>query len=68
MALVLQEDSEVIFFLEGALEYLDSEGHTLAHEDWRSITDKYVAFCAERGLPVVDVARPRVSPDPVAVA
>lgn len=29
------------------------------HEDWRSITDKHVAFCTERGLHVVDVARPR---------
>ena len=42
-----------------ALEYLDNEGHSLAHEDWRSITDKHVAFCTERGLDLVDVARPR---------
>ena len=67
--LVLQEDSEIIFFVEGALEYLDSEGHTLAHEDWRSVTDKHVAFCSERGLDVIDVARPRaMGHDRVAVA
>ena len=60
---MLQDDSEIIFFVEGALEYLDSDGHTLAHEDWRSITDKHVAFCAERGLDIVDVARPRAMTD-----
>ena len=61
--LVLQDDSEIIFFVEGALDYLDSDGRTLAHEDWRSITDKHVAFCAERGLDIVDVARPRAMTD-----
>jgi quercetin dioxygenase-like cupin family protein len=57
--LVLMEETEILFVIEGALEYLDSQGHTLAHEDWRSITDKYLDFCDERGLDVVDVRRPR---------
>ena len=39
--------------MEGALEYLDNEGHSLAREDWRSITDKHVACCTERGLDLV---------------
>jgi quercetin dioxygenase-like cupin family protein len=59
--LVLEEDSEVIFFVEGALEYLDNEGRTLAHEDWQSITQKYLDFCTERGLAIVDTTRPRTS-------
>ena len=67
--LVLQEDSEVFFVVEGALEYLDIHGQTLAHEDWRSVTQKHMDFCKAQGLDIVDVARPRTStPDRVAVA
>jgi 2,4'-dihydroxyacetophenone dioxygenase len=67
--LVLVEESEVFFVVEGALEYLDSEGRTLAHEDWRSMTHKYVDFCSKKGLDVVDISRPRIlAPDRVAVA
>jgi 2,4'-dihydroxyacetophenone dioxygenase len=57
--LVLEEDAEILFIIEGALEYLDIEGHTLAHEDWKSITQKYRDFCSSRGLSMVDVTRPR---------
>lgn len=67
--LVLQEESEVFFVVEGALEYLDSQGCTLSHEDWRSMTHKYVDFCTEKGLEIVDISRPRtLGPDRVAVA
>jgi 2,4'-dihydroxyacetophenone dioxygenase len=59
--LVLDEQTEVLFIIQGALEYLDPEGRTLAHEDWRSITEKYVDFCHGRGLDVVDVTRPRTT-------
>jgi hypothetical protein len=59
----------VFFVVEGALEYLDREGRTLAHEDWRSMTHKYVDFCTRSGLDIVDISRPRtVGPDRVAVA
>ena len=57
--LVLQDESEILFIVEGALEYLDSQGHTLALEDWHSMAQKYVDFCRQRGLDVVDVTRPR---------
>lgn len=64
--LLLDEDTEIVFFVEGALEYLDPLGKTLAHEDWRSITDKYLDYCAERGLQAIDVSRPRrPSADPI---
>ena len=63
------EESEIIFFVEGALEYLDSQGQTLAHEDWRSIGQKYMDFCTERKVDVVDITRPRtLSHDRFAVA
>jgi 2,4'-dihydroxyacetophenone dioxygenase len=67
--LVLVEESEIFFVIEGALEYLDTHGQPLAHEDWRSITQKYADFCRIRGLEMVDVTRPRTfGPDRVAVA
>lgn len=56
--LVLEEDSEVLFIIEGALEFLDVEGHTLAHEDWKSIMEKYRDFCVGHGVSMVDVTRP----------
>src|SRR5262249_54554845 len=57
--LVLQEDSEILFIVDGALEYLDPEGRTLAHEDWKSVIDKYREFCAARGQRPIDITRPR---------
>jgi 2,4'-dihydroxyacetophenone dioxygenase len=67
--LVLVEDTEFLFIVQGALEFLGSGGETLAHEDWRSITDKYVDFCTERGLDTIDMSRPRtLSADRVAMA
>ena len=67
--LVLVEESEVFFVVEGALEYLDTGGRTLAHEDWRSMTHKYVDFCTKKGFDIVDISRPRtLAPDRVAVA
>ena len=66
--LVLKEETDILFFVLGALEYIDREGHTLAHEDWLSIARKYWDFCSSRGLNPVDVTRPRtVSRDLVAV-
>ena len=57
--LVMDDRTETLFIVEGALEYLDAEWNTLAHEDWRSIMEKYLAFCASHALEVVDVTRPR---------
>jgi 2,4'-dihydroxyacetophenone dioxygenase len=36
--LVLKDESEILFLVQGALEYIDSEGRTLAHEDWLSLS------------------------------
>ena len=67
--LVLEEESDILFIVQGALEYIDREGHTLAHEDWHSIADKYRDFCGARGLTPVDVTRPRtVSGDRIVAA
>jgi hypothetical protein len=59
--------SEILFLVDGALEYLDSEGNTLSHEDWRSIIQKHLEYCAREGIDSVDVTRPRTSsPDRIA--
>lgn len=55
--LVLEDESEILFLVQGALEYIDREGRTLAHEDWLSIAEKYWDFCTARGLRPVDVTR-----------
>jgi len=55
--------------VDGALEYLDPQGNTVAHEDWRSIIQKHLDFCSRQGLDSVDVTRPRIrSPDRIAAA
>lgn len=52
-------EAEVLFFVWGALEFLDEFGNTLAIEDWRSILKKYVDYCEKNNLPIVDVTYPK---------
>jgi hypothetical protein len=67
--LTLVDASEILFLVDGALEYLDSQGNTLMHEDWRSVIQKHLDFCTRQGLESVDVTRPRTSsPDRIAAA
>lgn len=58
--LVITEEAEVLFIIEGALEYLDSQGNTLAHEDWLSMIDKYRSYCTAHNVKPIDITRPRV--------
>lgn len=52
-------ETEVLFFVWGALEFLDESGQTVAIEDWRSILQKYVDYCEKNDLPVVDLTYPK---------
>ena len=52
-------DAEVLFFVWGALEFLDESGAKIGIEDWRSILQKYVDFCERENLPVVDLTYPK---------
>jgi quercetin dioxygenase-like cupin family protein len=52
-------ETEVLFFVWGALEYLDQDGKTLFIEDWRSMGQKYLEFCEKNHLPVVDISYPK---------
>jgi quercetin dioxygenase-like cupin family protein len=51
------EETEAFIVVEGALEFLDEEGNTLAIEDWRSMHRRYLDYCEQEGLEPVDVTR-----------
>ncbi|CAF1313927.1 unnamed protein product [Rotaria sp. Silwood1] len=52
-------ETEVLFFVWGALEFLDEVGNTIAIEDWRSILEKYVNYCEKNNLPIIDITYPK---------
>jgi 2,4'-dihydroxyacetophenone dioxygenase len=52
-------ETVVLFYVWGALEYLDQEGQTLFIEDWKSIIQKYIDYNKENNLPVIDVTYPK---------
>ncbi|CAF1249531.1 unnamed protein product [Didymodactylos carnosus] len=52
-------DTEVLFFVWGALEFLDKSGNTIYIEDWRSISMKYIDYCNKNNLPVIDITYPK---------
>lgn len=52
-------DTEVLFFVWGSLEFLDDDGNTLFIEDWKSVLQKYVNYCEENHLPIVDITYPK---------
>jgi 2,4'-dihydroxyacetophenone dioxygenase len=52
-------ETEVLFFVWGALEYLDESGNTLFIEDWKSVLQKYVNYCETNNLPIIDVTYPK---------
>jgi 2,4'-dihydroxyacetophenone dioxygenase len=49
------ETTEAFIIVEGALEFLDEDGNSLAIEDWRSMYSRYLDYCQEMGLDPVDV-------------
>ena len=51
------ETTEAFIVVEGALEFVDEEGNTLAIEDWRSMYRRYLDYCEQEGLEPVDMAR-----------
>lgn len=50
------ETTEAFIVVEGALEFLDEEGNTLAIEDWRSMYRRYIEYCEQEGLEPIDVS------------
>ncbi|CAF1065695.1 unnamed protein product [Didymodactylos carnosus] len=52
-------ETETLFFVWGALEYLDESGKTTHIEDWRSILKTYTDYCNKNNLPIVDITYPK---------
>ncbi len=50
------ETTEAFIIVEGALEFLDDEGNTIAIEDWQSMYQRYLDYCEAEGLDPVDLA------------
>ena len=51
------EATEAFIVVEGALEFIDDEGNTLAIEDWRTMYRRYLDYCEQEGLEPVDLTR-----------
>ena len=51
------ETTEAFIIVEGALEFLDEQGNTIAIEDWRSMYQRYLDYCEQQGLEAIDMTR-----------
>jgi hypothetical protein len=49
------DTTEAFIIVEGALEFVDDEGNTLAIEDWRSMHRRYLDYCEQEGIEPVDL-------------
>jgi hypothetical protein len=49
------EPTEAFIIVEGALEFIDEDGNTIAIEDWRTVYQRYLDYCEEEGLDPIDV-------------
>ena len=52
-------ETEVLFFVWGALAYLDEYGNTIHIEDWKSVLKKYTDHCEKNNLPIIDITYPK---------
>ena len=50
-----EEDTSAFIVLEGALEFLDDEGNSLAIEDWQSMYRRYLDYCEAQGIDPPDL-------------
>jgi hypothetical protein len=51
------EDMVAFIVIEGALEFLDPQGHSMGTENWKTFLDRYYRFCEENHLRPVDLGR-----------
>ncbi|MBV8229966.1 MAG: 2,4'-dihydroxyacetophenone dioxygenase family protein [Planctomycetaceae bacterium] len=51
------EDMVAFIVIEGALEFLDPQGHSMGTENWKTFLDRYYRFCEENHLRPVDLSR-----------
>ena len=51
------ETTEAFIIVEGALEFIDEQGNTIAIEDWRTMYPRYLDYCEQEGLQSADLTR-----------
>ncbi len=51
------EDVVAFIVIEGALEFLDPQGHSMGLENWKTLLERYFRFCDENHLAPVDLSR-----------
>jgi 2,4'-dihydroxyacetophenone dioxygenase len=55
--MVGKEDTIVFAVIEGALDFVDEKGQTIATENWQTFLKRYLDYCGEKGLAAVDITR-----------
>jgi hypothetical protein len=55
--MVGKEDTVVFAVIEGALDFVDDAGNTIATENWQTFLKRYHDHCAEKGLTPVDITK-----------
>jgi 2,4'-dihydroxyacetophenone dioxygenase len=51
------EDTVVFAVIEGALDFVDAAGNTIATENWQTFLKRYHDYCDEKGLTPVDITK-----------
>jgi 2,4'-dihydroxyacetophenone dioxygenase len=51
-------DEEVVTLniVQGDWNLVDEQGRVLATENWRTVMNRYISYCRQQGLPVVDIS------------
>jgi hypothetical protein len=55
--MVGKEETIVFAVIEGALNFLDDAGNTVAVENWQTFLKRYHDYCSEKGLAPVDITK-----------
>jgi 2,4'-dihydroxyacetophenone dioxygenase len=51
------EETIIFFIIDGALEFFDEKGKSLAIVDWKDALDMYHMYCKEKNIDIVDLTR-----------
>jgi len=55
--MVGKEETIVFAVIEGALNFLDAAGNTVAVENWQTFLKRYQDYCSEKGITPVDITK-----------
>jgi hypothetical protein len=47
----------VFAVIEGALDFVDEKGQTIAKENWQTFLKRYRDYCEEKGLLAAEISR-----------